>query len=65
MSFNGAQDTLTNDFTIVVKKKRMSKIVTDTKRYLIKGNLLLDIDNKQNSLLNWGDLKFYSKRYGR
>jgi hypothetical protein len=62
---NGVQDTLTNDFKIIIKKKRNSKIVTDTKKYLISGNTLTDIDYKENSLLNWGDLKFYWTKYGR
>jgi hypothetical protein len=62
---NGVQDTLTNDFKIIIKKKRKSKVVTDTKKYIISGDTLTDIDYKENSLLNWGDLKFYSKKYGR
>jgi hypothetical protein len=64
-SSNGVQDTLTNDFRIIIKKKREPKTVTDTKKYLITGDTLTDIDFKENSLLNWGNLKFYSKKYGR
>ena len=62
---NGVQDTLTTDFKIVIKKKRKSKIITETKKYLISDNKLTDIDYKENSLLNWGDFKFYWTKYGR
>jgi len=64
-SSSGVQETLTNNFTIVVKKKRKSKIITDTKRYLISEERLTDIDLKENILLNWGNLMFYSTKYGR
>jgi hypothetical protein len=62
---NGVQDTLTTDIKIVIKKKRKSKIITETKKYLISDSKLTDINYKENSLLNWGDFKFYWTKYGR
>ena len=59
------KDTATNKFEIVVKKKRKSKVIYESKKYIISKNRIIDIDFKENSLLNWGDLIFYSKKYGR
>ena len=57
--------SLRNKFTIIIKKKPRSYSETITKKYLLNGNTLVDIDRKEFYNYNWGDLKFISVKYGR
>ena len=58
-------DSLSNKFTIIVKKKPRSYSEIVTKKYLLNSNTLVDIDRKEFSNYNWGDFKFMSVKYGR
>ena len=58
-------DSLDNTFTIIIKKKPKSSTQTITKKYLLNGDALLDIDRKEFFNYNWGDFKFTTTKYGR
>ncbi|HET6995984.1 MAG TPA: hypothetical protein VFI06_13420 [Chitinophagaceae bacterium] len=47
---------LSNIFTIIIKKKPRSYTKTETKKYLVKTNSLLEIDGNEN--YSWGNFKF-------
>ncbi len=58
-------DSLSNVFTIIIKKKPKSGTNTETKKYLVQNNTLIDIDRKDFLNYNWGDFKFSTMTYGR
>jgi hypothetical protein len=65
ISSNSIHDVLTNEFTIVMKRNPKSKTHFESKKYLVRGGLLIEIDNKDNVPLNWGDLKYSANTYSR
>lgn len=58
-------DSLSNIFTIIIKKKPKSGTNVETKKYLVQKDSLLDIDTKEFFNYNWGDFKFSKTTYGR
>ena len=58
-------DTLANVLTVVIKRNPKTTYKTETKKYLIKDNTLIDIDPKELYNYNWGDLMFATTKYGR
>lgn len=51
-------DSLSNIFTIIIKRKTKSFTTLETKKYLLQGDTLLYIDRKEYYDLNWGDFKY-------
>lgn len=58
-------DTLANVLTVVIKRNPKTTYKSETKKYLLKDNTLIDIDPKEFYNYNWGDFKFSSEKYGR
>jgi hypothetical protein len=58
-------DSLDNILTVVIKRDPKTTYKTETKKYLIKDNTLIDIDPKEFYNYNWGDFKFSTTKYGR
>jgi len=58
-------DSLNNILTVVIKRNPKTTYKTETKKYLIKDNTLIDIDPKEFYNFNWGDFKFATTKYGR
>ena len=56
-------DSLDNVIKIIIKRNPKTTHQTETKKYLIRGNTLIDIDPKGYYNYNWGDFKFST--YGR
>ena len=58
-------DSLSNSFTIIIKRKPKSGTTQEIKKYLVQENTLIDIDLKEYYNQNWGDFKYNSEKYGR
>lgn len=58
-------DSLSNVFTIILKRNPKSGTTQEIKKYLVQGNTLIDIDYKEYYNQNWGDFKYSSEKYGR
>ncbi len=58
-------DSLDNVLTVVIKRNPKTTYKTETKKYLVKDNTLVDIDPKEFYNYNWGDFKFATTKYGR
>lgn len=59
---NSLQDTLTNDFTVIIRKKTKSGVIKFAKKYLIAGDSLVEIAPPDN-YSRWGNFKFFSVKY--
>ena len=58
-------DSLDNVLTVLVKRNPKTTYNLETKKYLIAGNKLIDIDPKEFHNYNWGDFRFATTKYGR
>jgi hypothetical protein len=58
-------DSLDNVFKIIVKRSPKTTYQIETKKYLIKNNTLIDVDQKEFYNYNWGDFKFSTEKYDR
>ncbi len=58
-------DSIANIFTIIVKRRVETITERVTKKYLIQGDSLIDVDRKEYYNLNWGNFKFEREEYGR
>ena len=64
-SLNYYADSLDNVLTVVIKRHPKKTYKTETKKYLVKDNTLIDIDPKEFYSYNWGDFTFAKTKYGR
>ncbi len=58
-------NALDNVLTVVIKRNSKTTYKTETKKYFIKENTLVDIDPKEFYNYNWGNFKFTTTKYGR
>lgn len=55
-------DSLANVLTVIIKRKPKTTYKTETNKYLIKGDTLIDIDPKEFYNYIWGNFKFIHPR---